>query len=113
MLVHKRTLGVLEHEPWDGTCRTCNGVRVPVLRPARLDRLGLNPAEWWKVADGTALALAIHRYYPYFTPAVGEDGTLVGIEPWPDWRVYGEEEPPAAPARPARRRRKKVWLKLG
>ena len=46
MLVHKQTLGVLEAAPWDGTYRTVLGERVPVLRSASLERLGLDPEEW-------------------------------------------------------------------
>lgn len=108
MLVHKRTLGVLETAPWDGSFRTANGARVPVLRPARLDRLGLDPAEWWEVPGGTKLANIIHRCWPWFDPVL-EGGELVGARPWPAWRVYGE--PPPAPAPPARRRRRRAALK--
>lgn len=114
MLIHKRTLGVLEYAPWDGTYRAFNGVRVPVLRPAKADRLGLDPAEWWEVANGTALAMVIRRCYPYLSPVVGEDGGLLGVEPWPPWQVYGEPPPPPAqPAQTKRRRRRRAGLKLG
>lgn len=112
MLVHKRTLGVLE-ATWDGAFRTIDGVRVPVLRPARLDALGLDPAEWWEVADGSALAFTIRRCWPWFDPVVGQDGALLGAEPWPGWRVYGETPPVPLPPPAQRRRRRRIGLKLG
>lgn len=116
MLVHKRTLGVLETAPWDGSFRTVNGERVPVLRRAALDRLGLDPAEWYEVPDGSTLARVIRLCWPWFDPVVLE-GKLVGVERWPPWRVYGEPEPvrDAAPetSPPKRRRRRRAALKLG
>ena len=113
MLIHKATLGVLEYAPWDGTCHTFNDKRLPVLRPATMAGLGLSPDEWWQVRNGSALALAIRRCYPFFSPVV-EAGELVGAEPWPAWQVYGEEPPPE-PAPPPRRRRprRRAGLTLG
>lgn len=116
MLVHKRTLGVLETAPWDGTYRTVFGARVPVLRRASLKRLGLDPAEWWEVPDGSTLARAVRLCWPWFDPVV-LDGNLVGVERWQPWRVYGESEPIRGAALeispPKRRRRKRAGLKLG
>lgn len=114
MLIHKRTLGVLEYAPWDGAFRTFDGVRVPVLRSAKLDRLGLDPAEWWEVPNGSALALVIRHCYPFFSPVVGEDGGLLNVEPWPPWQVYGEPPPAPVPEQPPkRRRRRRKGLALG
>ena len=116
MLVHKQTLGVLETAPWDGSFRTVNGERTPVLRRAALDRLELDPAEWWEVPDGSALARAIRLCWPWFDPVVAE-GELVGAERWPPWRVYGEPEPPrdetAPPVQKRRRVGRRAGLKLG
>lgn len=114
MLVHKQTLGVLETAPWDGSFRTFNGVKIPVLRRATLNRLELDPAEWWEVPDGSALARAIRLCWPWFDPVV-LDGELVGVERWPPWKVYGELPPAqAAPPMTKRRRaRRRAGLKLG
>ena len=115
MLVHKQTLGVLEAAPWDGSFRTFNGARIPVLRRVAPKELGLDPAEWWEVPDRSALARVIHTCWPWFDPIV-TDGELVGAERWPAWRVYGEpapQETATGPAPPRRRRRKRVGLKLG
>ena len=112
MLVHKRTLGVLETAPWDGSVRTVNGEKVPVQRPASLARLGLDPAEWWEVPDGSPLARAIRACWPWFDPVVDGD-RLVGAERWPAWRVYGEPSPEPAPAVQNRRRRRRKALTLG
>lgn len=113
MLIHKATLGVLEYAPWDGTCRTFNGVRLPVLQPASLSKLGLDPAEWWELDGRSALAKTVRQCWPWFTPVVC-GGELVGAEPWPAWQVYGEAPPKAVEPPPKRRRqRRRSGLVLG
>lgn len=113
MLVHKQTLSVLETAPWDGSFRILDGVRVPVLRPASLERLGLDPAEWWEVPDGSRLARTIHVCWPWFDPVV-LDSELVGVEKWPPWRIYGEPPPmETAPVTQKRRRPRRRALTLG
>lgn len=111
MLIHKATLGVLEFAPWDGSYRTFNGVCIPILRPATLAGLGLDPADWWEVDGRSSLAKALRGCWPWFDPVVIA-GELVDIQPWPAWRVYGEAEPVHPPERKHRRRRR-VGLKLG
>ena len=111
MLVHKRTLGVLETAPWDGSFRTFNGVKIPVTRPASLEKLGLDPEEWWVVPDGSTLAKAIHLCWPWFDPVV-LDGELVGAERWPPWRIYGEPEPHQEEAAPSARKRRRCRRKV-
>lgn len=92
MLVHKRTLGVLQWE-WDGVSyMNVRGVRTPKLSPVTLEGHGLDAEEWWQVPDGTPLARKIALCYPFFDPIVA-DGVLVDARAWPAWRRYGEREP--------------------
>lgn len=117
MLVHKKSLGVLEQAPWDGESMLviANGTKIPKLRPATLAGLGLDPAEWWEVPSRSHLAKLIRWSYPFFIPEVDEEGELVGVVPWAKWQVYGEAEPeeeimrvPPAGGRRKRRRRKQI-----
>ena len=96
ILVHKRTLGVLQWY-WDGVSYlTFDGVERPKMAPVTLESHGLTDEEWWQVANGTPLARKIALSYPFFDP-VEAGGQLVDVIPWPAWKRYGEEEPPAAP----------------
>ena len=96
MLIHKRTLGVLQWY-WDGVSYvTFDGVQRPKMAAVTLENHGLTDEEWWQVPNGTPLARKIALCYPFFDP-VEVAGQLVDAVPWPDWKRYGEEEPPAAP----------------
>lgn len=90
MLVHKKTMGVLDYL-WYGEYRTDpGGVRMPLERPARLKDLPeLDPADWWEVPAGGPLAKKIRLYYPWIEPEVGPKGELVGVTVW---REATEEE---------------------
>lgn len=104
MLVHKRTLGVLQWY-WDGVSYdSFGGAQWPRMAPVTLESHGLSAEEWWQVPNGSTLARKIALCYPFFDPVV-EGGELVGAEPWPDWKRYGEEpaETPAAEAYRSRR----------
>lgn len=106
MLIHKRTLGVLQWY-WDGVSyEVVNNITVPKMAPVTLESHGLSAEEWWQVPDGTALARRIALNYPFFDPVV-EGGELVGAEVWPAWKRYGEEpeEIVMQSARPVRRRK--------
>ena len=105
MLVHKRTLGVLQWY-WDGVSYvTFDGAARPKMAPVTLETYGLDASEWWQVPNGTPLARCIALHYPFFDPVVA-DGELVGVRVWPAWKRYGEEEPEPEPAPPPERRRK-------
>lgn len=80
MLVHKKTMGVLDYL-WSGEYRTGpGGVRMPLERPARLKDLPeLDPADWWEVPSGSPLAKKIRQYYPWIEAEVGPMGELVGV----------------------------------
>lgn len=104
MLIHKKTLGVLQWY-WDGVSYlTSRGAALPKMAPVTLETYGLNPEDWWQVPNGTPLARKIAVSYPFFDPVV-TGGELVNIEVWPAWRRYGEE-PPAAPPQTAGRTKK-------
>lgn len=102
MLIHKRTLGVLQWD-WDGVSYvTVRGAVLPKMRPVTLESHGLPADEWWQVPNGTPLARKIALCYPFFDPVV-EDGVLVDADVWPAWRRYGEpEKTPASVRRPRR-----------
>jgi len=115
MLVHKRTLGVLEYAPWDGTTRIFNGVRMPYLKKATLEGLGLDEEDWWEIPDGSTLALRISIYEPWFFPITDDNGMLVGIDPWPKWKIYGEQPPKddkESDTTKVRKRRKRKQIKF-
>lgn len=96
MLIHKRTLGVLQWT-WDGVSYvTFDGVQRPRMKPVTFETYALNREEWWEVPNGTPLARTIAAHYPFFDPVVVE-GELVGVEIWPAWKRYGEQEPQAVP----------------
>ena len=80
MLVHKRTMGVLEYL-WAGEHRAGpDGVLVPVEKPVSLKDLPeLNPEDWWEVPSGSALAKKIRLYYPWIAADVGPNGELTGV----------------------------------
>lgn len=80
MLVHKSTMGVLDLI-WTGKYqRGADGTLTPLLTRASLERLPeLDPADWWEVPDGTALAKRISLHYPNLAPVVGEDGGLLDV----------------------------------
>lgn len=96
MLVHKKTLGVLQWY-WDGVSYTVfDGVQRPRMAPVTLTTYQLQAEDWWQVPNGTPLARKIALCYPFFDPVVVE-GELVDALPWPAWKRYGESEPPPAP----------------
>lgn len=104
MLIHKRTLGVLQWY-WDGVSYvTFDGVQRPKMAPVTLESHGLSADEWWQVPNGTPLAKTIALHYPFFDPVV-TGGELVGVRVWPAWKRYGEEEPKAVPAVHTQRRK--------
>lgn len=108
MLVHKKTLGVLQWY-WDGVSMvTYDGVTMPKMEPVTLTTHELDPNEWWQVPNGTALARKIALCYPFFDPVV-QEGELVGVQVWPAWKRYGEAEPVPVTVPPAGKynRRKK------
>ena len=112
MLVHKRTLGVLQWY-WDGVSYvTFRGETLPKMVPVTRDTYELNAEDWWEVPNGTALARTIALNYPFFDPVV-TGGELVGARVWPAWKRYGEEPPPDGPPGHAPQRRKYNRRKRG
>ena len=102
MLVHKKTLGVLQWY-WDGVSYlTYNGETLPKMAAVTRETYELDPEDWWEVPNGTPLARKIALSYPFFDPVV-TDGELVGARVWPAWKRYGEQ-PPGETAPPPRRR---------
>ncbi len=98
MLIHKKTLGVLQWY-WDGVSYlTFEHHKRPRMFPVTLESHRLSPREWWQVPNGTALARKIALHYPFFDPVVAGD-ELVDIAVWPSWKKYGEE-PPQPPIPP-------------
>ena len=92
MLIHKRTLGVLNDLPWDGTfVRLGGAIKVPKYRPATIDsliKLGYidTKDDWWEIPNNTILAKNILVHYPFFYPILDDNGNLVDI----NYRDYGE-----------------------
>lgn len=99
MLVHKRTMGVLDLY-WTGRYRTApDGIREPVMREYVLAGSGLDPDEWWEVPRRTPLGKQLRRLYPFCTAIVGADGELLGVS------VPQKPRPVPPPGRRQRRRR--------
>lgn len=71
MLIHKRTMGIIEEE-WTGT----------VLRPVTLaNHPELDRDDWWELPGTSPMARTARIYYPWLEPEVDEDGCLIGLRP--------------------------------
>lgn len=124
MLVHKVTLGVLVSY-WNGEYRHDKfGNYVPTYKKYKIDGVLFTSDDYWYVPENSSLGKEILFNYPYFDPILNEDGDLVSINVWPNWKKYGEEEPVeimadiGKTAKPIdistkKRRRKQKGLKLG
>lgn len=78
MLVHKRTMGVLDRI-WTGEYRRGpSGLPEPADRPATLDDVE-EPGDWWEVSSIGPMAKVIRMYYPWMVPRVDGAGNLVGV----------------------------------
>lgn len=78
MLVHKRTMGVLDTF-WTGETRLDprSGLQTPVEREYTFRTAPeLSPEEWWEVPRGSKLGKKLRMYYPWVTPVVDEAGEL-------------------------------------
>lgn len=85
MLVHKRTLGVLEYI-WTGlyTINPKTGEEEPLPRRAeRQDLLdaGEDPADWWELSGPPGLLNVLRHNAPLIVPELDADGNLVGAKP--------------------------------
>ena len=83
MLVHKKTMGILEYI-WAGDYQ-----RTPKWEPkfipataVSLMRLypDFNPDEYWQVSNNSSLARVIRKYYPALTPITDASGELVSVK---------------------------------
>lgn len=82
MLIHKRTMGVLDTY-WTGAYRLdpALGVQVPVEQEYTFRTAPeLSPEEWWEVSRGSKLGKKLRMYYPWITPVVDEAGELKDVE---------------------------------
>lgn len=82
MLIHKRTMGVLDTY-WTGETRLDpkSGLQVPVEREYTLYTLPeLSPADWWEVPRNSKLGKKLRMYYPWVTPVVDESGELTDVD---------------------------------
>lgn len=90
MLIHKRTMGILDRV-WTGRhTRTQNGTLLPMERLAVLSDVD-SPEDWWEIPSLGALAKKVRRYYPLLRPVTDEEGHLVGVVP-----LYPDEDQKAA-----------------
>lgn len=83
MMIHKRTMGVLECI-WEGQYRhDRNGYKIPLEKQVKLsDFPTLNPDDWWEIQNDCALAKRLKAIYPFCSPVTGLDGELVDMLPW-------------------------------
>lgn len=82
MLVHKRTMGVLDTF-WTGAYRLDPrmGTLVPVEQEyVRQSVPGLDAEDWWEVPRRSKLGRKLRLYYPWVEPVVDETGELVDVE---------------------------------
>ena len=82
MLIHKRTMGVLDTF-WTG--ETCldpkSGLQVPVEREYTFRSAPeLSLAEWWEVPRSSKLGRKLRMYYPWVDPIMDEAGELTDVE---------------------------------
>ena len=82
MLIHKRTMGVLDTY-WTGKTRLdpSTGAQVPVEQEyTGRTAPELSPADWWEVPRNSKLGKKLRMYYPWVTPVTDEAGELVDVE---------------------------------
>lgn len=79
MLVHKRTLGVIE-TVWTGKYVLVQGVSYPVDQQVRISDVD-DPDEWWELPKDSKLAAKIRKLYPWMIPEIDEQGNLIGVQP--------------------------------
>lgn len=79
MLIHKRTMGVLD-TTWKGAYHTDNlGHQIPVQYHYTLKDVS-DPDEWWEVSSTSTIAATARAYYPDITPVTDEDGNLISVK---------------------------------
>lgn len=78
MLVHKRTLGVIE-TIWTGEYATNHGTSYPVDSQIHIADVD-DPDEWWELPKDSKLAAKIRKLYPWMTPEIDEQGNLIGVQ---------------------------------
>lgn len=83
MVVHKKTMGVLD-TIWLGSVSVRAGKRTPRMRRATLTLLvriypDFRAEDYWEIPGDSRLARTIRRYYPFLEPVVGEDGELLDV----------------------------------
>lgn len=79
MLVHKRTMGILDYV-WAGEySRISASLSEPKKKYITISDVE-NPDEWWEIPNNSSLARTICRYYPWVIPKTDFDGNLIGVE---------------------------------
>ena len=80
MLIHKRTMGILD-QVWFGQYRkTAAGRILPAEHPCTLADVE-DPENWWEVPSRGALARQAKLHYPDIVPVTDEEGNLIGVKP--------------------------------
>lgn len=81
MLIHKRTMGVLDWM-WTGQHRRMpDGSTQPLMRAYRLSDLPREEREsWWEIPTNSPLGRKIRQYYPWLEPVLGADGELLDVD---------------------------------
>lgn len=104
MLVHKGTMGVLDL-CWTGRYRKLpGGGQEPVDREFTPEDVE-DPEGWWVVPRGSALGRKLRRVYPFCTPVVAQDGSLIDVQ-----AEEKEVEQKARPIKTRQRRRRSGLL---
>lgn len=102
MLVHKRTMGVLDRY-WTGRYTTWQGESVPLMAEYTMEGGGFPREEWWEVPRDSPLGRRVRILYPFCTPVVDENGGLVGVMPEKTGGMSIETPPAKGRRRPRRR----------
>lgn len=83
MIVHKATMGIVEHV-WTGKyAKSVVGPKIPLLVEAALQSCNIPESEydlWWYVPNGSSLAKKLRRCYPDCIPIIDADGYLVDVK---------------------------------
>lgn len=83
MIVHKVTMGIVEHV-WTGKyAKPTVGPKVPLLVEATLQSCNIPESEydlWWYVPNGSSLAKKLRRCYPDCIPVVNDEGYLIDVK---------------------------------
>ena len=107
MLVHKRTMGVLDLIAVEVSKPLPGGDTIRLLSATMQSLDGLDPAEWWEIRRDSPLGRKCRVYYPLMEPILDESGALIDVRPIQADELDAGDDPIPLQRPPSIRRRPK------